>query len=297
MRLTFLIFFSFFFHAFAFYPLKAKVETRLSNPAGITYNYLQQCYYISNINGNPQSKNNNGFISRLIIKEDGNIETTVIIKGGENGITLNAPKGIVFSGDSLYVTDIDVVRVFQPKDNVWQQTRLIKIYKSSFLNDIKIDAMGTLWITDTTLNCVFEQRAPYDKYVRRRYFPNQVEEPVGIELSSDSKRAWVCGLKTDKITELDLVNKKVIDSFSVRLPSLGAISKTSDEELVVTDFKNHSVYHLSQNDKEIARRQVNRSKLLAPSAVLVEPITQLILVCEHKGSSVSIFSMKQEDKK
>ena len=59
-------------------------------PESVFHDSAQDIYFVSNINGSPTAKDNNGFISRL--RPDGAVENLKFIEGGKNGVTLNAPK-------------------------------------------------------------------------------------------------------------------------------------------------------------------------------------------------------------
>src|SRR5438045_850737 len=93
-------------------PTVTKVgETpNLKVPESVRYDADLDVYYISNVNGNPSQKDNNGFIVR--VKADSTGASTVLVQGGKGGVTLNAPKGLAIKGDTLFVADIDAVRMF-----------------------------------------------------------------------------------------------------------------------------------------------------------------------------------------
>jgi sugar lactone lactonase YvrE len=117
-----------------------------STPESILHDSTQDVYFVSNINGSPTAKDNNGFISR--VRPDGAVENLKFIEGGRAGVTLNAPKGLAVLGDTLWVTDIDIVRAFNartgaPLDSVKPDSGAV------FLNDIVIATTGAIYITDT----------------------------------------------------------------------------------------------------------------------------------------------------
>ena len=117
-----------------------------STPESVLHDSTQDVYFVSNINGSPTAKDNNGFISR--VRPDGAVENLKFIEGGRAGVSLNAPKGLAVLGDTLWVTDIDIVRAFNartgaPLDSVKPDTGAV------FLNDVAIAATGAIYITDT----------------------------------------------------------------------------------------------------------------------------------------------------
>jgi outer membrane protein assembly factor BamB len=109
-----------------------------------------QCYqgklYISNIGkGPPHSKDGDGYITLADLK--GNIVKTKFITG------LNAPKGIAFAGNKLFVTDIDTVVVANAKTG--KVLKKIPVPGAKFLNDAAYDGKRTIYVTDTQTNSIY----------------------------------------------------------------------------------------------------------------------------------------------
>ena len=116
-------------------------------PESVLHDSTQDIYFVSNINGSPTAKDNNGFISR--VRPDGAVENLKFIEGGRSGVTLNAPKGLALEGDTLWVADIDVVRAFDAKTGALIDTVSLTKLGAVFLNDIVVGLTGALYITDT----------------------------------------------------------------------------------------------------------------------------------------------------
>src|SRR6266700_4141035 len=130
-------------------PTATKVATVLGflAPESVLHNSAQDIYFVSNINGSPMAKDNNGFISR--VRPDGAVENLKFIEGGRNGVTLNAPKGLALEGDTLWVADIDAVRAFNAKTGAPLDSVSLAKLGAVFLNDLVVTATGALYITDT----------------------------------------------------------------------------------------------------------------------------------------------------
>ena len=121
-----------------------------NTPESVKYDSELDVYFVSNINGNPSAKDGNGYIAR--IRPDSAGATTVVdtlARGGQNGVTLNGPKGMAIVGDTLWVADIDAVRGFNRRTG--QPTRTVNLasMQATFLNDIAVGPGDTLYITDT----------------------------------------------------------------------------------------------------------------------------------------------------
>jgi len=116
-------------------------------PESVLHDTTQDIYLVSNVNGSPLAKDNNGFISR--VKPDGAVENLKFIEGGRNGIVLNAPKGLALAGDTLWVADIDVVRAFNAKTGAAIDSVSLSKLGAVFLNDLVVAPTGAIYITDT----------------------------------------------------------------------------------------------------------------------------------------------------
>ena len=116
-----------------------------ATPESVEYAPAQDTYLVANINGSPFEKDNNGFISRL--SPDGKTLDLKWIAGGQNGVTLSAPKGMVAMDDRLYVADIDHIRVFSLPDG--KPMASYEIAGSSFLNGVSVASKGGVWVTDS----------------------------------------------------------------------------------------------------------------------------------------------------
>jgi sugar lactone lactonase YvrE len=125
---------------------KKSGETRdFKHPESVRYDSDLDVWFVSNINGDPLAKDNNGFISRLT--SDGKVDSLKFISGGTRGVTLNGPKGLAIVGDTLWVADIDAVRGFNKRTG--KPVATVNLAgKAKFLNDITVGPDG-IYITDS----------------------------------------------------------------------------------------------------------------------------------------------------
>src|SRR2546425_12369216 len=72
-------------------------------PESVKYDPDLDLYLVTNINGNPSAKDNNGFISR--IRPDGTVDSLAFVAGGAGRGTLKGPQGTGPGGDTLWVGD------------------------------------------------------------------------------------------------------------------------------------------------------------------------------------------------
>jgi sugar lactone lactonase YvrE len=116
-------------------------------PESVRYDPDQDVYFVSNMAGAGSVKDNNGFISRISASNPDS--GSVLAQGGTNGVTLNSPKGLAVHGDTLWATDIDVLRGFDRHSGAPLATIDFAPLGAVQLNDIAVGPDGTLHITDT----------------------------------------------------------------------------------------------------------------------------------------------------
>jgi sugar lactone lactonase YvrE len=119
--------------------LKWETDTLLTTNESVLYDKDRDVIYVSNINGAPDAKDNNGFISK--ISPDGKIVELQWVK------KFNAPKGLGLFGNKLYVADID--RVVEIDVMTGKITKTFAVDGAKFLNDITVDKDGRVFVSDT----------------------------------------------------------------------------------------------------------------------------------------------------
>src|SRR5256712_6294032 len=115
---------------------KLTVVEGFLTPESVLHDPVQDIYFVSNINGGPTAKDNNGFISR--VRPDGAVENLKFIEGGHGGGTLKAPKGLAIRGDTLRVADIAMVPSFDAKTGAPRDSGSLARPGAGFRDDIAI---------------------------------------------------------------------------------------------------------------------------------------------------------------
>ncbi|HVD98518.1 MAG TPA: hypothetical protein VNB90_09970 [Cytophagaceae bacterium] len=117
-------------------------DTTLRTPESVLFDKGRNIIYVANINGKPDGKDKNGFISKLT--PDGKIETLEWVKG------LDAPKGMGVFKNKLYVTDITkLVEIDIDKGKV---VKTYEVPGAVFLNDVTVDTAGLVYFSDSETN-------------------------------------------------------------------------------------------------------------------------------------------------
>ena len=119
--------------------LKWTTDSLLTTCESVIYDQDHDILYVSNINGIPDSKDGNGFISKVSL--DGKVVDQQWIKG------LNAPKGMGLHHGKLYVTDID--KIVEIDIAAGKIINSYPVNGAKFLNDITVDKTGKVYASDS----------------------------------------------------------------------------------------------------------------------------------------------------
>lgn len=122
-------------------------DVGFQTPESALHDAVADVYLVSNINGAPAAKDDNGFISH--VGTDGTIHALKWIDGAAVDVTLHAPKGMGIKGDTLFVADIDAVRVFDRASGRPLGSRAVP--GATFLNDIAVGPDGIVYVSDSGL--------------------------------------------------------------------------------------------------------------------------------------------------
>jgi hypothetical protein len=226
-------------------PVVTYKAVGLATPESVLHDEAKDVYLVSNINGKPTDVDNNGFISRL--SPDGKVESLKWIEAGKNKVTLNAPKGMGFVGDNLYVADLDTVRIFDR--NTGAPTGEVKIPGATFLNDIAVTTDGRVLVSDSALKASAKGFDPtgsdavwsIDK--AKKASPVAKSKDLGAPngLLSGTDKTWVATFGSGELYALDEKGKK---SDVKKLPkgSLDGIVLLPGGDVLVASWDANAIY-------------------------------------------------------
>jgi sugar lactone lactonase YvrE len=193
-----------------------ETPANLKNPESVAYAPRQNLLFVSNVNGKPDQKDQNGFISK-VSPSNGSIINLNWVTG------LNAPKGIAISNDGskLYVSDIkDLVEIDVANGKI---IRRLNAPGSVFLNDVVSDNQGNTYVSDTGANTIYK-----------------LDANLGNSTSS-SLQAWLQSPQLNGPNGLHIDNSKS----KLIVVSLGPLSKPGGG-MEVVDMKNKTASSLGK---------------------------------------------------
>lgn len=222
-------------------PQVIKIDG-FQTPESVLYDDQTDTYLVSNINGTPFDKDDNGFIARVSPPPDAKLAEPAWIDGKNEKVTLNAPKGMAFLGDVLYVADIDTVRMFDRKSG--EPKGEVKIKGATFLNDVAA-AKDSVYVTDTALDKEFKPGKTQGVWQIKGSKATQVGKgdlggPNGLLVQGDD--VWVVTFASGELYKLGKGGKK---EAAEKLPKgqLDGIVAGADGTLYISSWEGSSVFH------------------------------------------------------
>lgn len=128
--------------------------TGFANPYGVAIDPKTGSIYVSNVNGDYNDKDGNGFISKL--KPDGTVEELKFFDGASKAFELDAPTGMAVVRSALYVTDINKLHVFDLDARKLYVDINFGDLPVKHLYDIVLGPDDMLYVTDGPGNTIYK---------------------------------------------------------------------------------------------------------------------------------------------
>ena len=217
----------------------------LSNPESIIYDSQLNHFYVSNVNGAPNEKAGNGFIS--IVSFDGRLIQEKWMIG------LNAPKGLAIHDRTLYVADIDELVAIDI--NTGQILNRYKVDDAKFFNDVTAAANGDIFVSDMVMNRIHVlSNDSFSIWIASE----ELENPNGLHFTEDDIIVGSWGKMTDgfatdipgHLKRISLTSKS-ISSIGDGTPvgNLDGVEGDDETGFYVTDWFNGGLFHITAKGK------------------------------------------------
>ncbi len=265
-------------------------QSFLADPSG-------EFYFISNINGEADAKDNNGFITRL--DKDGKITDLHFIQGGQNGTTLHGPKGMAIIDRLLYVVDVDTLRGFDKETGkaavtVSLQEHLAHNTKQPIaLIDVAYDGNGTLYLSDTEADTIYRVEIARQHAVSIVTKSSVLSGPAGIAWNTKTGKLVAVSWNKGKILEITpdgTISELVSNSFfSSRFHNLSGIDFDEWGSMYVSDFSAGKVWRIRPDMKF----EVIAEYLSTPADIGIDRKGHLILVPYYYGNAAEMNGLER----
>jgi sugar lactone lactonase YvrE len=231
-------------------PAAVAPDTGLRAPESALWDSGSGVWLVSNVNGAPLARDDNGFISRMDVQ--GRPLLWRWIDGADTAVALDAPKGMAIRGDTLFVADIGVVRLFHRVTGRPLGERPVP--GATFLNDVAVGPDGTVYVTDSglRLGASGEERSGTDAVWR--FDARGVAQAVAKDTSlggpngvlAERGGITVVTLGSGAVYRLDARGRRT----DLPRPPEGALDgvvRANDGALLVSSWEGRAVYRLKGN--------------------------------------------------
>lgn len=262
----------------------------IATPESVLYDAETDTYLVSNINGSPTDKDNNGYIAELA--PDGKVVNAKLIEGGQKKVTLNAPKGSALLGGTLYVADIDTVRLFDRKTG--EPKGEVALKGATFANDVALGPDGLIYVSDSGLSPKFEGTGtdaiwvitPGKKPTAKALIKSKdLHGPNGLLVTKDAIHVVCFG--APELQTYDLKGKKKGDFATLPNGALDGIIAIGDE-LLISSWGAKSIYR----GKPGGEWKVAFAALEAPADIGFDSKRNRVLVPRFQGHIVEAWELK-----
>jgi len=220
---------------------KAWEATGFANPESVLWDGERKVLYVSNVNGLPEDKDGNGYISKLAA--DGRVLAEKWLGG------LDGPKGMAVAKGRLYIADIDRLVVVDTAT-----AKLVKSYPAAdakFLNDVTIDDNGAVYVSDLLGNAIWRlDQGRFEKWLAdpRLQSPNGLTAERGrlVVAAWGPRSGEGLGTKTPGRLKAVSLADKAIQDISSDIGNLAGVEADGRGGYLVSDYVQGVVYRVNR---------------------------------------------------
>jgi DNA-binding beta-propeller fold protein YncE len=275
-------------------PFAAGLQVSgLESPHSFLADPATRSYFISNVNGDNDARDNNGFITKL--SDDGRITAFKFIEGGRGDVTLHAPKGMTIVDQVLYVTDLDTLRAFDKVTGKPLTTVVLPrnagANPAQSLVDVVADGQGHLYLVDQPGNAIYR----FDLATRTLTLyvsGHHLAGPSGVAVHPKTGHVVVVSYDSGKIFDITpegtLTELASNGFFTGRFQNLSGVDFDRWGSMYVADATKGKIWRMGPNKKF----QVIAEYLPSPSDLGIDRANHLILVPYQDSNAAEVNGLE-----
>lgn len=265
--------------------------TGLQAPQSFLSDASCDCYFISNINGEPNARDNNGFITKL--DRDGKVIAAQFIRGGDGKTVLHAPKGMAIVDQLLYVADLDALRAFDVKTGKSVATVSFAGQPGPIaLVAVAADPHGMLYASDMDANVIYRIDPAKQHAVSVLVRDTALAGPRGLAVHPKTGRLIAVSWHKGNIVEIasDGAITELVSNgfFSSRFKNLDGVDFDTWGNMYVSDFTTGKIWRMRPDH----HFNVIAEYLPSPAGISVDRAKNLILVPYLYGNAAEINGLE-----
>jgi DNA-binding beta-propeller fold protein YncE len=261
---------------------EAAQITGLESPNSFVGDPSGKEYFISNINGEPEARDNNGFITKL--NAEGKVTDFKFIQGGVADVLLHAPKGMALVGTILYIADLDRLKAFDKtsgKPIATVSFTTASHHTGVSLTDVAAAPGGMLYVSDQAANSIYRIDPSANHRVDLLIHDERLAGPAGIAVHPRTNHLITVSQNKGKILEItpdgQLTELESNGFFTGRFQNLSGVDFDQWGNMYVSDITKGKIWRMTRDH----RFQVIAEYLPAPADIGIDRVNNLILVPYH----------------
>jgi DNA-binding beta-propeller fold protein YncE len=278
---------------FAGHPAGATQITGLESPNSFVGDPAGKEYFISSVNGDPEARDNNGFITK--VDAEGKVLNLKFIQGGIVDVMLHAPKGMALLGQTLYVTDLDQLKGFDKtagKALVAVSFPPVSPKATVSLTDVTAGASNILYASDQRGNTIYRIDTLANHRVSVLIHDDRLAGPSGVAVHPKTGNIIVVSWEKGAIFEITpdgrLTELESNGFFTGRFQNLSGVDFDRWGNMYVSDFTRGKIWRMTRDH----RFQVIAEYLPSPADISIDRANNLILVPYHYAHAAEINGLE-----
>jgi len=273
--------------------LYAAQITGLEAPNSFVGDQQGKEFFISNVNGEPDARDNNGFITK--VDAEGKVLNLKFIQGGIVDVMLHAPKGLAVVDQTLYVADLDQLKGF---DKATGKSLVVVSFPPLpskgvvSLTDVTAGPNGLLYASDQSNNTIYRIEQAAGHRVSLLLHDDRLAGPSGIAVHPRTGHliavSWEKGKIFDITPEGQLSELESNGFFTGRFQNLSGVDFDRWGNMYVSDFSRGKIWRMTRDQ----RFQVIAEYLLSPADISIDRANNLILVPYHYAHAAEINGLE-----
>lgn len=267
--------------------------TGLEGPNSFVGDQQGKEFFISNVNGEPDARDNNGFITK--VDAEGKVLNLKFIQGGIVDVMLHAPKGLAVVDQTLYVADLDQLKGFDKstgKSLVVVSFPPLPSKGVVSLTDVTAGPNGLLYASDQSNNTIYRIEQAAGHRVSLLLHDDRLAGPSGIAVHPRTGHliavSWEKGKIFDITPEGQLSELESNGFFTGRFQNLSGVDFDRWGNMYVSDFSRGKIWRMTRDQ----RFQVIAEYLLSPADISIDRANNLILVPYHYAHAAEINGLE-----
>ncbi len=253
---------------------KWTTEATLRVPESVLLDSKNGVLYVSSIDGTPDNKDGNGFISQIAL--DGQIKNLKWATG------LDAPKGMGIFDNNLYVADIS--RLVTIDLATGKITNSLEIEGATFLNDVTVDKAGTVYVSDSNTGKIHAVKGGKAEV----YFEGAETKGVNGLLALGNE-LYVVNFSSG--VNYKLSPEKKITKFSTTAEGADGVVPVGKDEYLVSSWHGVISYVNSKGESKILLD--TRGQKVSAADIEFDPKTKTLFVPTFNSNTVMAYTFSK----